>query len=83
MTKCIVLGEAKSEEPKKKIEFKKCIYITPNVIELHQAALPMGYKNIELISKAGYGYHQDLMFAYDDDRNKGYLYLGYWNDGIV
>lgn len=25
----------------------------------------------------------DIMFAYDDDRTKGTLYLGYWNDGIV
>ncbi len=25
----------------------------------------------------------DVMFAYNEDRNRGVLYLGYFNDGVV
>ena len=28
-------------------------------------------------------YQYDLMFAYDNDRNLGVLYLGFWNSGKV
>lgn len=47
---------------------------------------PADWKSVELISE-NYDQSQsgklDLMFAYDDDRSMGCLYLGRFNDGIV
>ena len=53
-------------------------------------AKPMDFDNVELICKDYYkGHHNsdkeygDLMFAYYNERSKGTLYLGLWNDGVV
>jgi hypothetical protein len=81
-TKCIVLGE--SEMHLKKIEF--ILVISNNSIVSKPIAKPEGWKNIELIQRAcetNNAKGLDIMFAYDDDRSKGRLYLGYWNSGIV
>ena len=90
MTKCIVLGEAKSEEPKKAIEFIHCIvtnkdqdYSSNDTIQLNPATNPSDYKVIELITRSNRRYKYDIMYAYCDNRSTGYLYLGHWNDGIV
>jgi hypothetical protein len=44
------------------------------------------YKNIELVCR-DYDDCQsgsmDLMFAYDDNRNYGCIYIGHFNDGVV
>ena len=88
MTKCIVLGE---NEPKKKksIEFTAYIgKITSQVVRENGSlcAPATAYKNIELISRNyinATNRHEDLMFAYDDNRTDGQAYLGHWNDGIV
>lgn len=44
------------------------------------AQRPRDFKNIELIRAKLNG---DIMFAYNDDRRSGHLFVGYWNDGIV
>lgn len=50
---------------------------------------PTDFDNVELICRDYYkGHHNDkeygdLMFAYYNDRAKGILYLGLWNDGII
>jgi hypothetical protein len=43
---------------------------------------PSEWENIELISRE-FNNDLDLMFAYDDYRSSGVLYLGHFNDGIV
>lgn len=45
---------------------------------------PHDYKYIELICK-GYNEGWDLMFAYnnENDRGNGTLFYGYFNDGVV
>ena len=50
----------------------------------------MDFDNVELICKDYYkGHHNshkeygDLMFAYYNERAKGTLYLGLWNDGVI
>ena len=82
MTKITIIGESVPKE-KKKIEFIYAIeeqVNVPSVKKSNFSALEWG--NIELIYK-GYDGNFDIMFAYDDDRSRGVLYLGYFNDGIV
>lgn len=83
MTKCIVLGE--EPKGKKKIEFT--FAIDPNGTITNKGALdPMHYANLELV-RSDYGAINnapfDLMFACDNNRSEGILYLGNWNDGVV
>lgn len=79
MTKCIVIGEKKETEKLKPIEL---IYLLNNYgLFAKSITDASNYKNLELITKGRYKY--DIIFAYDDDRNSGILYLGHWNDGIV
>ena len=79
-TKCIVLGE----EPNnglKPIEFFYALGDEKNVIIAE--AKPKNWSNIELITTSYDSYGYDLMYAYDNYRNQGSLYLGKWNDGVV
>ncbi len=83
-TKVIILGEepTKIKEPKK-IELREYLSRVDTSIDFEKASSkPSVYKNIELISKS-YINNLDLMFAYGDDRDFGYLYLGLFNDGVV
>jgi len=41
---------------------------------------PKNWKNIILLRKTSY---YDFIFAYDEDKSKGIIYLGHWNDGFV
>lgn len=90
MTTCIVLGSKTQKECLKPIEFVKYISLaitktskTLTVDCRESGQPPSRYEAIELICKK-YDDTLDLMFAYDyDKRDKGVLYLGYWNDGIV
>lgn len=78
MTKVIVLNS----KTLKKIELKKCFQsIGDNFIEID--ILPNEFKIIELISVNATDLHEDLMFGYNENRNEGCLFLGYFNDGIV
>lgn len=80
MTKVIILGEqAEQKTELKKIEFVKMLSV--NVSIEKSESKPSSWQNIELICK-NYGDY-DLMYAYDNDRNDGVLYLGHFNDGVV
>jgi hypothetical protein len=82
MTKVTILGQS---EPKQKelkpIEFK--MKLSDTTTSLKEAILkPNRWDNIELIAFKYNGVY-DLMYAYDDNRNEGLLYLGHFNDGVV
>ena len=79
MTKVNIIGEATPIEKKKPIEFVKCIGA---MSILDAQALNYMWKNIELITK-NYDGGYDLMFAYNNKRDDGIAYFGYFNDGIV
>ncbi len=83
MTKVTELGKnLKNESELKPIEFVKCLEHTLEITKM--SSKPSEYDNIILLCKdyASKGY--DLMFAYDDeDRDRGALVLGQFNDGIV
>jgi hypothetical protein len=81
MTKVIILGEQPESKELKPIEFLS--YIDENFNFISNCSKPDAWKNIELIRR-GYSIEGlDLMYAYDDDREQGLLYLGHFNDGIV
>lgn len=81
MTKVIILGQEPENKELKPIQFVYFFYIHHGVGET--GVKPKSYENIELICKDFEGYGFDLMFAYNEDRNQGILYLGHFNDGIV
>jgi hypothetical protein len=89
-TKVIVLGEKPVEAKKKPIEFRKSLNTDLEFTICINSFSPREYKNIELIC-LGYNTHVptdrddnvDLIFAYNDDRRKGILFLGKFNDGVV
>lgn len=60
----------------------KYLYISKNNYIRDNPAPPRSWKNIELITK-NYDQQFDIMYAYDDSRQGGSLYLGHFNDGIV
>jgi len=83
MTEVTILGQG---EPQKKelkpIEF--VYYLSDTLPYLRPSeSKPSSYKNIELICMNYGGSRNDLMYAYDTDRNQGSLYLGHFNDGVV
>jgi hypothetical protein len=79
MTKVTIIGEATPIEKKKPIQLIKCIGA---MSILDAQALNYMWKNIELITK-NYDGKYDLMFAYNNKRDDGIAYFGYFNDGIV
>ena len=88
MTTTIVLG-AERTKTKKYTDIKFIKMLTGDFRVDHTDPImlsnrPNEWKYIELVSK-GYGSEMDVMFAYDDDnkREDGYLFIGYWNDGVV
>jgi hypothetical protein len=80
MTKVTILGQPQGDEPKKKIEFKHGLSASEKT---EVWADPTAYKNIVFLSENYCGEGFDLMYAYDEHINEGYLYLGHFNDGIV
>ena len=84
MTKVIILGEPAEKKEGKKIKFVKAFVHQMEWINC--TSTPSDWENIELICK---NYNKssedpyDLMYAYDDERNMGNIYLGHFNDGIV
>jgi hypothetical protein len=81
MTKVIILGEQPENKELEPIEFVKWLDSEFNFCKAE--SYPMEWKNIELICKNYQSHGFDLMFAYQDERNKGVLYLGHFNDGII
>ncbi len=91
-TKVIVIktGVSVEDTPKYEpipIEFHKLLSVNGNFVETRDA--PISYNFVELIclnySDKLDPYCRDLMFAFDDPKNReaGTLFLGRWNDGIV
>lgn len=88
-TKVSILDE-KSEPKKKPIEFKRLL--GSSLVFFNSRGVPSDYENIILIARQ-YNYSEeklkqnpdylDLMFAFDEERDNGVLYLGYFNDGTV
>ena len=87
-TTCIVLGENNSvKQVKKPIEFLVFVDTSEVMTKTKRCKVvknkPNEFFNIELVSKKAGGFGLDIMFAYNQNRNYGYLYLGHWNDGVV
>ena len=92
-TKVTILGKSKSKKGKKKIEFTHWLSddrIFEEMEGVKEDEKPREWKNIELICSRYYngegdldGESWDLMFAYNNDRNMGKLYIGHFNDGTV
>lgn len=80
MTKITIIGEEPKIKELKKIEFIKVL--KRDLIISNSFFNTESFSNIELIS-LNYTKEFDLMFAYNSNRNKGALYLGKFNDGIV
>jgi hypothetical protein len=82
MTKVIILGQEPEQKKTKRIEFVELIDHSKQFTAPRYT--PKDFKNIELVAK-NWDVDEilDLMFAYDSDRNVGYLYLGHFNDGVV
>jgi len=91
MAKTIIIGEVAKPQPKlKPITFSKvlmsAIEINADCTRTWLLQSPNNYKYIELICRSyGYTSDTDLMFAYNnpDERNRGVLFVGSWNDGIT
>ena len=81
MTKVIILGQEPEKKELKPIEFVK--YLSEPFGYRIDCLHPREWKNIELICKDYLGKGFDFMYAYNDDRQDGFLHLGYFNDGIV
>ena len=86
-TNIIVLGNYPPQKVKP-IQFLRTL--KGDSFESNCFSKPTDFDNVELICKDYYkGHHDsdkeygDLMFAYYDDRKKGILYLGLWNDGVI
>jgi hypothetical protein len=84
MTKCIVIGEEYKSTKRKTIEFVYLLRGNGNFV-LDFSQYPSNFSNLELIQRDFHKgeYKFDLIFAYNDKRENGYIYLGHWNDGIV
>jgi L-amino acid N-acyltransferase YncA len=81
MTNVIIIGEQPAKKDLKPIGF---VYIFSFQHGAKETEIkPKSYENIELICKDFAGFGFDLMFAFDEDRSYGFLYLGHFNDGIV
>jgi hypothetical protein len=81
MTKVIIIGEQPEKKELKPIEFIYTFSVQHGAEETKTK--PKIFQNIEFICKDYAGFGFDLMFAYNEDRNQGILYLGHFNDGVV
>jgi hypothetical protein len=84
MTKTIVVGSTEIATEKKPIKFFSSLR---GSLEFNHDVghKPSDFNYVELIAPNYTSEGRDLMFAYDDpnDRSRGLLYVGYWNDGVV
>lgn len=72
--KCVVLGEPEINKPIELWYERSFEKFTPT--ERHVSS----FKNVELISRNS---DYDLIFAFEDRRNEGKLFLGAWNSGVA
>ena len=82
MTKVIILGQEPEKKELKPIEFVKVLSYDDKFKFTTVYITTERWENIELICK-NYQNTYDLMFAYDDNRHEGILFLGHFNDGVV
>jgi len=84
-TNCIVLGQKEPPTHPKPIQFVKYMDNRQSGPYIDDTSVtPKFFKNIELIASGRTTAQEyDIMFAYDDDRSCGCLFLGFWNDGVV
>jgi hypothetical protein len=83
MTEVIVLGEESPKKEKKRIEFVKSLNQNGSGADWAEAQYgPSNWRVVELIQKTEDD-KLDVMYAYDENRNIGILYLGHFNDGVV
>jgi len=79
-TKFTIIGESSSYNTTK-TQFVSCLCSSNTKSDFTEAGLqPNDYQNVELVARNWRG-DMDLMFAFDDSRRGGILYLGYWNEG--
>lgn len=84
MTKCIVIGEEATKKKSKHIEFVKAVTGRMSDVKYQTSVSePHHFEYVELICPAFNSSFYDMMFAYDDNRKKGTIFLGHWNDGFV
>jgi len=82
MTKTSIFGQSEERQDEKKpIGFVKHIRRRDGIID-ESTSVPNDFKNITLL-QCSYTKDLDLMWAYDESPNQGFLFLGHWNDGIV
>lgn len=81
MTKVIRLGQTESPKQLKPIEFEKLLATEGKLIP--PTTKPNYWQNIEIICERYNNNGDALMFAYNENRNNGHLYIGKVNDGIV
>ena len=88
MAKIIVIGESENKGSiKKPIQILRVLTSELNTGEVYEPTANKELRNakyIELIAKNYIAGH-DLIFIYDDPKNRGMgtLYTGNWNDGVV
>ena len=85
MTKVTIIGEPASTVKKyTHIKFIKSLIsgYKFETFSMRNWSKPSAWDNIELICR-NYAEGMDLMFAYDDSRKDGILYVGYFNEGLV
>lgn len=87
MTKVSVFGQPTEQKELKPIEFVKCLYSDNDFSEDFNES---EWDNVTLITRNHNGAGMDLILCYPNDNinkdgsvNKGVLYLGHWNDGVV
>ena len=80
MTKVTIIGEKPKTKKLNEIEFSKIL--TGSLVISDKVSPPYNYMHIELIC-LNYNADYDLMFAYDNERSNGALYLGKFNGGVA
>ncbi len=84
MTKTSVFEQEETEQKKelKPIKFERVVAGFEEEETTDKTYPPNNYNKIVLL-EINYYKDLDLMWAYYDEPNKGVLYLGHWNDGVV
>ena len=88
-TKCIVLGQPEHGQPEQEKKGKPIEFVRRLIDSIDESRVedtddtPDNYENIELVSKSNSRHNYDLIFAYNDNRSLGIIFLGHWNDGFV
>ena len=90
-TRCIdltAIPPVSEERETKYITFKKVVRSTSLEgeisFDLYDAYTPpKQYSTIELICRNYLNSSWDLMYAFTNNVHMGFLYFGYWNDGVV